>query len=208
VGSPAPLPLSLFATGEPALAADARTERTPLDDECWVDIARTWVHGGDELLEALVDTLDWRHGQRVMWGNIVDEPRLTNPLHLCRAATPRIVDAMALALSHRYGVRFDSCFVNYYRGGSDSVAWHGDRVGRTVPRPLVAIVSLGGPRTLALRPKGGGPSRPFPLYSGDLLVMGGATQHRWEHSVPKVRDAPPRLSVTFRHSDSLPDESG
>jgi alkylated DNA repair dioxygenase AlkB len=207
VGSPAPLPLSLFATGEPALGGDALVERTPLDDECWVDVARTWVHGGDELLERLVDSLNWRHGQRVMWGNLVDEPRLTTPLQLRGPSTPAVVGDMAAALSDHYGVRFDSCFVNYYRGGSDSVAWHGDRVGRTVPRPFVAIVSLGGPRTQMLRPKGGGKSRRFPLYSGDLLVMGGATQHRWEHSVPKVRHAPPRLSVTFRHSDSLPDES-
>ena len=36
---------------------------------------------------------------------------------------------------------------------------------------------------------------------GDLLVMGGACQHHWEHSVPKTRrPVHPRMSVTIRHS--------
>jgi hypothetical protein len=30
--------------------------------------------------------------------------------------------------------------------------------------------------------------------------MGGACQHHWQHSVPKVRSAGPRISITFRHS--------
>jgi alkylated DNA repair dioxygenase AlkB len=31
--------------------------------------------------------------------------------------------------------------------------------------------------------------------------MGGTCQHTWEHTVPKVARAGPRLSVTFRHSE-------
>ena len=39
------------------------------------------------------------------------------------------------------------------------------------------------------------------LGQGDLLVMGGACQHQWEHAVPKVaRTAGPRLSIMFRHN--------
>jgi len=80
------------------------------------------------------------------------------------------------------------------------VAWHSDRIGINPDDSLVAIVSLGGPRRFLLRPKGGGRSRAFTLASGDLLVMGGACQRSWEHSVPKTATASPRMSVTFRHS--------
>ncbi len=63
---------------------------------------------------------------------------------------------------------------------------------------MVAIVSLGDSRRLALRPRGGGPARSFLLGHGDLLVMGGSCQRTWEHAVPKVAHAGPRLSVQFR----------
>jgi alkylated DNA repair dioxygenase AlkB len=68
-----------------------------------------------------------------------------------------------------------------------------------VTNPVVAIVSLGQPRPFRIRRKGGGASRSWELGHGDLFVMGGACQHDWEHTVPKVRTAEPRISITFRH---------
>ncbi|MGZ6140748.1 MAG: alpha-ketoglutarate-dependent dioxygenase AlkB, partial [Myxococcaceae bacterium] len=68
--------------------------------------------------------------------------------------------------------------------------------------PIVALVSLGEPRKLLLRPRGGGPSRSFPLGHGDLLVTGGNAQRTWEHAVPKVARAGPRISIAFRHGTS------
>ena len=99
----------------------------------------------------------------------------------------------------RYGEHFDSVGLNWYRDGRDSVAWHGDRVGRFGRAAIVVIVSLGEPRPFLLRPRGGGRSRSYLLGGGDLLVMGGDCQHEFQHSVPKVARAGPRLSVTFRH---------
>jgi alkylated DNA repair dioxygenase AlkB len=191
------LPLSLFATGEPALAANPSVDRTALDDACWVDVAPGWLEGADALLDELLATLPWRQGRRLMWNAWVDEPRLTCGVHL--PSGPPMVRAMARALARTYATPFDSCWCNHYRDGRDSVAWHGDRIGKVEKDPLVAIVSLGGPRSFALRPREGGRSRQFVLHSGDLLVMGGATQHRWQHAVPKCAHAAPRMSVTFRH---------
>ena len=87
-----------------------------------------------------------------------------------------------------------------YRDGRDSVAWHGDTIGRgRTEDTLVAIVSLGAPRALLLRPRGGGESHRFMLGHGDLLVMGGACQRAWEHAVPKTaKPSGPRISVQFR----------
>ena len=42
------------------------------------------------------------------------------------------------------------------------------------------------------------------MHSSDLLVMGCACQHHWEHSVPKMRHAPPRMSLTYRGVDDRP----
>ena len=64
---------------------------------------------------------------------------------------------------------------------------------------MVAIVSVGATRTLALRPRGGGPSLRLPQQHGDLLVMGGSCQRTWEHAVPKTAvPTGPRISIQFR----------
>ena len=64
---------------------------------------------------------------------------------------------------------------------------------------MVAILSLGAPRALQLRPRGGGPALRHEIGHGDLLVMGGSCQRTWEHAVPKTaRAVGPRISVQFR----------
>jgi alkylated DNA repair dioxygenase AlkB len=136
-----------------------------------------------------------------MYDRRVLEPRLTAPGNLRSGVPlePRILEDVRLALSARYGVVFDSAGFNLYRDGQDSVAWHGDRIAKEIEGPIVALVSLGEPRKFLLRPRGGGKSRAFHLGGGDLLVTGGRTQRAWEHSVPKVAQAGPRVSVAYRY---------
>ena len=193
----------LFAQGSPALDPTVPVERLHLDDHSWIDTSLRWLRGGDELLEVLAARLRWTRAERPMYGQMVDEPRLGAFVRPSSGAAP-LIDEMAGALQARYRDGFNSVWVNYYRGGDDSVAWHGDRIGIDPADAIVAIVSLGGPRRFLLRPAGGGRSRSFTLASGDLLVMGGACQQNWEHSVPKVAVAPPRMSVTFRRTRSQP----
>ncbi len=201
--------LSLLAAGEPSIDAAAPVIRHWLDEASWVDVAAGWLHGADTLLVDLAGRLAWTNGRRRMYDRFVDEPRLSAVCELRAGDTPTVFGNIAASLDARYGESLDSVWVNYYRDGRDSVAWHSDRVGRTHRRPLVAIVSLGGPRRFLLRPKGGGRSRCFEPASGDLLVMGGDCQHGWEHAVPKAAVAPPRMSVTFRrHRRPGPGEAG
>ena len=157
-----------------------------------------------------------------MYGQLVTEPRLTGDRTSPSApGVPELVATMAQQLDNYYHRRFTSMFCNYYRDGADSVAWHADRVGRYQVDPLVAIVSLGGPRTFRMRPmvtdlenrdtsRAENVSTAWQLYPGDLLIMGGATQHHWLHTVPKTRRAVnPRMSVTLRTVESpQPDRPG
>ena len=110
---------------------------------------------------------------------------------------------MLAVLTERYGRTFDSVGLNLYRDGRDSVAWHGDRIPIEFVDPIVALVSLGHPRTLRLRPKvrSTAPARAFTMRRGDLLVMGGSCQRTWEHAIPKVASAGPRISLALRHRD-------
>ncbi len=196
----APFQGDLFAQGQPSVDASARLEHLDLGGRSWIDLAPRWLLGADELLEQFAARLRWTRAERPMYGQMVEEPRLGAHLRPRSAGVPGVVGEMAEALGGRYRCRFNSVWVNYYRGGQDSVAWHRDQIGVDPADTVVAIVSLGGPRRFLLRPAGGGRSRAFTLASGDLLVMGGSCQQDWEHSIPKVASAPPRMSVTFRRN--------
>lgn len=190
---------TLLGSDRPRIQDLSRLERIELDAESWIDLGRDIVHGSDELFAAVHERLPWSHRSRPMYDRMVDVPRLCAMVSLDDVRLPDIVRELAAAFSAHYATEFDHLGANLYRDGDDSVAWHGDRVGRRVLRPIIAIVSLGGSRMFRLRPAGGGPGRSIPLHSGDVLVMGGACQHRWQHAVPKVRRAQPRISLTFRH---------
>lgn len=191
-------PSLLAATDEPDFdgALDGARRRF-LGRGAWVDHVPSFVSGGDSLFDEILSRAPWQgEQQRPMYDRIVDVPRLTTGgWHEGR---PVILDHMARCLARHYGTRLPSISANLYRDGNDSVAWHGDRVGRHRVITIVAIVSLGSPRRLLLRPEGGGPSIGYTLHSGDLLVQGGTCQRTFQHCVPKRAHAGPRISVMFR----------
>ena len=199
---------SLLSGGDPAIDSGVPILRHWLDRTSWVDTATGWLRGADTLLVNLAEILPWSRGRRRMYDRMVDDPRLSATCEVGAAGTPAIFGLMAAALERRYGEQLHSVWVNYYRDGQDSVAWHSDRVGRTQRQPLVAIVTLGGPRRFLLRPRGGGHSHGFTPASGDLLVMGGDCQHNWEHTIPKAKAAQPRMSVTLRRRQPSGGEIG
>ncbi len=175
-------------------------ERIWLDAESWVDHAQGWVSGADALFREVLESQEWDQRLRRLYDRELPEPRLTAGWTLeSGAALAPVLERMRTALSSRYGVAFDSVGFNLYRDGRDSVAWHRDHIAEAIRGPVVALVSLGEPRRFALRPKGGGASRGFRLGRGDLLVTGGQTPRTWEHSVPRVARAGPRISLAFRH---------
>lgn len=180
--------------------AFATVTRIALDDASWIDHGPGWVRGSDLLFEQLLRGLPWAQRARWMYDRKVEEPRLTArwDLGAGRPLEPPLVEEMRACLAARYGVAFDSAGFNLYRDGRDSVAWHRDRIDRAIAEPIVALVSLGERRKFLLRPRGGGRSRAFLLGRGDLLVTGGQAQRAWEHAVPKVARAGPRITIAFR----------
>jgi alkylated DNA repair dioxygenase AlkB len=178
--------------------------RRILDRGAWVDVRPGWLAGADALFGRLLDAVPWRAERRHMYDRVVDVPRL-----LCFYAEGQPLPDLALAaardaLSRHYrpelGEPLRTAGLCLYRDGRDSVAWHGDTTGRgSTEDTVVAIVSLGAPRALLLRPRGGGGAVRHDLGHGDLLVMGGSCQRTWEHAVSKTsRATGARISVQFR----------
>jgi alkylated DNA repair dioxygenase AlkB len=195
----APAQGSLFASGPIQISRQPEFERMDLGDNAWVDVARDWLGGADELCARLIETVDWEHHRRWMYDRMVDEPRVSR---WYSAADPLPDEALAwfrVGVGRHYGVQFGALGLNYYRDGRDSVASHSDRELRLLDDTLVAIVTLGAARPFLLRPQGGGRAIDIHPASGDLLVMGGAFQAKWEHGVPKVAaGAGPRISASIR----------
>ncbi|MCZ1004235.1 alpha-ketoglutarate-dependent dioxygenase AlkB [Streptomyces mirabilis] len=196
---------SLFdQTDELHLSRLNAMRRTVLGDGAWIDLLPGWLSGADALFARLVDEVPWRAERRQMYEHVVDVPRLLAYYRAGDALPHPILDEARQALSAHYarelGEPFTTAGLCYYRDGRDSVAWHGDRIGRGAREDtMVAILSVGAPRDLLLRPRRGGETVRRPLGHGDLIVMGGSCQRTWEHAIPKTaRAAGPRISVQFR----------
>ncbi|TIC81944.1 alpha-ketoglutarate-dependent dioxygenase AlkB [Nocardioides sp. GY 10127] len=199
---------TLFAgpeTGVDAMVADlAGAERTVLGQGAWIDVRRSWLPEPDAVLAALVERVPWRAERRQMYDRVVDVPRLLHTYMIGEELPHPVLTDARDALSAHYrpelGEDFRTAGCCYYRDGRDSVAWHGDTIGRgSTQDTMVAIVSVGDPRRLALRPRNGGADTvSVETGHGDLLVMGGSCQRTWEHAVPKTASAGPRISVQFR----------
>ena len=157
-----------------------------------------WLLGADTLLEELVDRVDWKCGHRRMYDRMLDDPRLSRWYARGEARPHPVFRTMTKHLEASLGVALRTVGCNYYRDGNDSVAWHADRELRELDDTRIAIVTLGARRPFLIRPKGGGRSIDIAPAAGDLLVMGGACQMRWEHSVPKKRSSGPRISCSWR----------
>ncbi len=179
------------------------SERTILGPGSWLDCRRGWVSGADALYDALLASHTWHEVQRRMYDRVVDVPRTLASVPDDGPGHP-LLDEMSSALTTFYGRSLHRVTLAHYRDGRDSVAFHGDRLGRHKVDSIVAIVSLGGPRRFLVRPNGGGRSRRWTLASGDLLVMGGRAQADFEHGVPKMAHAAPRMAVMFRSASVEP----
>jgi alkylated DNA repair dioxygenase AlkB len=194
---------TLFAPAPATGPACDAIERTPLTDGAWIDVARGWLPEADEVFARMVAEVPWRAERRKMYDRVVDVPRLVHTYMIGEDLPHPMLTTARDLLSEHYaeelGEPFRTAGCCYYRDGRDSVAWHGDTIGRgSTHDTMVAIVSLGDPRRLCLRPRSGGDSLGVEMGHGDLLVMGGSCQRTWEHAVPKVASAGPRISVQFR----------
>jgi alkylated DNA repair dioxygenase AlkB len=117
--------------------------------------------------------------------------------HEARPLTP-LLETLREIVQKRTGENFQGVLLNYYKDGSNSVAWHAD--DEPEMGPVVASLTFGSPRVFKLRQKSDHTNvHSFELGDADLFVMHAGTQEEWEHSIPKTKRAVgPRVNLTFR----------
>ena len=184
-------------------------ERLHLDDTSWVDVARGWMAGADELGERLREDVAWQPSRLFRYDHLVEERRLGS-FWSRRSGAPVPHPALAEAtrvLQHHYGVTFDGFGMIQYRDGSDGQGFHRDTDMRWLDDTLIAVLTLGAQRPWLLRPvsrrrgeEPTGPDLDLAPASGDLLVLGGRAQADWLHSVAYQpgRRLDPRVSIQWR----------
>lgn len=195
----APLQVSLFGTGEPAVDTTfAGIERIELAHGAWIERLPGWLHGEQTVFDTIVGSTTWHAHRRPMYDRMVDVPRLTASLSRDGRGHP-VLDTIVEAVSGRVGEPCERVGLAWYRDGRDSVAPHGDQIARNMHTTAMAIVSCGARRRFHLAPVTGGGGLSLELGHGDLLIMGGTIQRTWRHGVPKTnRAVGPRLSMMFR----------
>lgn len=190
--------LGLFVTGaEPTVLVGRRGDVTYVPEFLDATLGAT-------LFGELAETTTWRADSRMMFGRRVMVPRETagRGAKMPQEWTPTLARVRALVEAHA-GTTFDYVFLNRYRNGHDSVAWHNDDDAEEDPRRVIASLSLGATRTFELRPKRASGLNyrkiAVEVAHGDLIVMQGDTQLNWEHRIPKEpRVAGERINLTFR----------
>jgi alkylated DNA repair dioxygenase AlkB len=146
--------------------------------------------------------IPWESDTRWMYDRRVDVPRLV--AYYESESFPPVLEEIRGRVEPHAGVRIERIGLNFYRDERDSVAWHNDRIAEFGTAPTIALVSFGATRRMLLRTKPSAPrkrSLSLDLEPGSLLVMQGASQLFWDHSIPKERrPTGPRISVALRRA--------
>jgi alkylated DNA repair dioxygenase AlkB len=178
----------------------------------------------DEILKNLEANLAWQQGEIQMFGKKILEPRLTawygdagktytysgkkqEPLNWVEPLLSINTD-LKLALNTELASEkthfFNSVLANFYRAGNDSMGWHSDDEPELGKNPIIASLSLGETRRFLVRSKPkykNDGTKPFEiaLSHGSVLIMMGAMQHFWQHSIPKEpQKKQARINLTYR----------
>ena len=173
---------SLLDLGDDPVPGPVRPERVLLARGAWVDVQRGWLAGSAALFTRLAERVPWRAERRRMYDRTVDVPRLVcfygEDAELPDPALEACRDLLSEHYRAQLGEPFRTAGLCLYRDGRDSVAWHGDTIGRgSTEDTMVAIVSLGTARPLLLRPRGGnstGGNRTGGNRTGGIGAVGNA----------------------------------
>ncbi|WP_417360155.1 alpha-ketoglutarate-dependent dioxygenase AlkB family protein [Galbibacter sp.] len=163
----------------------------------------------------LMDTISWQNDRAIIFGKLIitkrevawyaDQPFSYSYSNTTKTALPWTKELLELkSLVESYtNESFNSCLLNLYHDGNQSMAWHSDAEKDLKENGAIASLSLGAQRKFAFKHKTTKETRAIHLPSGSLLVMKGETQRHWLHRLPPTKKInQPRINLTFRTIDS------
>lgn len=194
------------------VAEPAAGERLELPDGEGVLYRRAFAPADRARLFAALDReTPWQQPIITLYGRRIASPRLSawygdpgavyaySGLRLEPAPWTPTLQCLRERVESLARVRFNSVLLNRYRDGRDSMGWHSDDEPELGRNPVIASVSFGAARRFLMEHRKRRLRLEWLLEDGDVLVLGGPTQHCWRHHVPKTREpVGPRINLTFR----------
>ncbi len=191
--------------------ADPRTNLLPSDGAVYYHGAIFARDEADEYCNKLLNTIDWRRDEALIYGKRITTKREVawygerafdyTYSGVTRKALPwteALLQLKQTAEQHS-GSTFNSCLLNLYHDGTEGMAWHSDAEKDLIKHGVIASLSFGAERRFLFKHKQSGQKVEQVLEHGSLLIMSGATQDHWLHSLPKsARIHTPRINLTFR----------
>ena len=178
---------------------------------CWQQFLSE--QDADALFDELLSAKHWQQESIHLYGKRVLQPRLTawygeygvsadggyEKLVQTVDFTARLL-ALKVEIERVTGYRFNCVLANLYRDGQDSVGYHADNEKILGINPVIASYSLGATRRFLLKHNHDKSQKvACELQHNSLILMHGALQHYWQHSITKTqRSVAPRINLTFR----------
>jgi len=164
------------------------------------------------LFEQLETTIEWRQENIKIFGKSIAQPRLTalygdankpytySGLTWQPLAWTEELKMIKQTIEEQVNVKFTTVLLNLYRHGQDSMGWHSDDEIELGKNPIIGSVSFGASRNFQFRSKADKKQKyALQLTNGSFLLMAGATQHYWQHQIPKTqKKVAPRINLTLR----------
>ena len=162
-------------------------------------------------LDRLLNTIEWKNDEAIIFGRHIITKRkaawygdanysytYSNTTKHALTWNKELLDLKAL-VEKLTGTTYNSCLLNLYHDGNEGMAWHSDDEKSLGKDTSIASLSFGAERKFSLKHKLSKETLSLMLEAGSLLVMRGATQTNWLHSLPKsTRVTSPRVNLTFR----------
>lgn len=175
--------------------------------------AHFYEHGeAQAMFDALLEQTPWRQDSISIYGKRHAQPRLSawygdadalysySGIQLVPLAWTPLLAQIRSDIESATGQFFNSVLLNYYRDGHDGMGWHSDDETSLGMNPVIVSLSLGATRRFQLRHRDHHQlKQEIGLVTGSVLIMEAATQHHWQHCVPKESSSiGPRINLTFR----------
>ncbi|WP_179415762.1 alpha-ketoglutarate-dependent dioxygenase AlkB family protein [Mucilaginibacter sp. E4BP6] len=165
----------------------------------------------DSYLKTLLETIEWKNDEAIIFGRHITTKRkvawygddgysykYSGTTKQALSWTPELLELKKLT-EQITGEVFNSCLLNLYHDGNEGMAWHSDDEKSLGKDSAIASLSFGAERKFSLKHRISKETHSVLLENGSLLIMKGATQSNWLHSLPKSkRIAEPRVNLTFR----------
>ena len=206
--------MDLFSNAEFSDSSEAKTILYDLPDADMALFENFFTNQESEKLhQNLIENIQWRQDKIKMFGKLIDQPRLTafygntNKDYSYSGIVMKPIEwnedllFIRKRVEEAANIQFTSVLLNYYRDGKDSMGWHSDDEKELGQNPVIGSVSFGESRVFQMRHKFRKDIKKvdIALTNGSFLLMKGATQHFWQHQIPKTnRELESRINLTFR----------